>query len=128
MKKAIIILSILLVVAIGLNIWQRFGKLDTTKEDVKIESNNLKIDSVLFSPNLESENSNLRKPNTGMADKAKNQFPEIDFSKSIMVGDSLSDMEFGKRKRMKTVFINKGLNPDFDRNFSSLKDFTKSVS
>ena len=46
-----------------------------------------------------------RKPNIGMGLKAKIDFPEIDFSKSVMIGDSISDMEFGKGLGMKTVFI-----------------------
>ncbi len=46
-----------------------------------------------------------RKPNTGMALQAKNDFPEIDLSKSIMVGNSMSDMEFGKNAGMQTIFI-----------------------
>ncbi len=33
-------------------------------------------------------------PKIGMALKAKEMFPEIDFKKSIVIGDSLSDMEF----------------------------------
>lgn len=46
-----------------------------------------------------------RKPNTGMAEQARQDFPEIDFKKSVMVGNSLSDMEFGKRMAMHTVFL-----------------------
>ncbi|MNR46624.1 Phosphoglycolate phosphatase [compost metagenome] len=40
-----------------------------------------------------------------MALLAKADFPEIDFEKSIMVGDSDSDIEFGRKLGMKTVFI-----------------------
>ncbi len=94
----------------------------------EIKKNNGTIDAVYFAPQLVSENSDMRKPNTGMADKAKTQFLEIDFSKSIMVGDSLSDMEFGRRKGMKLVYINPGLNGDTDRSFPTLEDFTKSIS
>lgn len=48
-----------------------------------------------------------RKPNVGMALLVKKEFPELNFSKAIMVGDSMTDMEFGKRLGMKTVFIGK---------------------
>ena len=37
--------------------------------------------------------------------KAKKDFQSIKFTKSVMVGDSLSDMVFGKRLKMRTVFI-----------------------
>lgn len=47
----------------------------------------------------------LRKPNTGMALKAQKDFVEIDFSKSIMVGDTGSDIRFGKNVGMFTVFV-----------------------
>ena len=40
-----------------------------------------------------------------MARKAKIDFSDIDFEKSIMVGDSLSDMQFGKNTGMYTIFI-----------------------
>lgn len=46
-----------------------------------------------------------RKPQIGMALQARKDFPEIDFRKSIMVGDSKSDLQFGKRVDMITVFI-----------------------
>lgn len=67
-----------------------------------------KIDAVYYAPHLKSDNSEFRKPNTGMALLAKNDFPTIDFSKSIMVGDSMSDMEFGRKAGMRTVFILNG--------------------
>ncbi len=47
----------------------------------------------------------MRKPNIGMAKQARKDFPEIDFTKSIMVGDTGSDMRFGKNAGMKTVFV-----------------------
>ena len=53
---------------------------------------------------LENDRRQLRKPNTGMAKQAKKDFPEIDFIKSIIVGDSVSDMQFGRNAGMFTVF------------------------
>jgi histidinol-phosphate phosphatase family protein len=63
------------------------------------------IDAVFFAPNLASENSPLRKPGIGMALQAKAQFPEIDFSRSLMIGDSVSDLEFGRTAGMRTMFV-----------------------
>ncbi len=70
-----------------------------------LKSENARIDAYYFAPNLAAENSSLRKPGSGMALLAKADFPEIDFEKSIMVGDSDSDIEFGRKLGMKTVFI-----------------------
>lgn len=64
-----------------------------------------RIDAAYFAPQLASEKSVMRKPNVGMALRARRQFPEIRFNKSVMAGDSLSDMIFGKRLGMVTVFI-----------------------
>ncbi|MEE0266856.1 MAG: HAD-IIIA family hydrolase [Bacteroidales bacterium] len=64
-----------------------------------------RIDEVFFCPNLAKENSIDRKPSVGMGLKARKLFREIRFKDSIMVGDSLSDMVFGKRLKMHTVFI-----------------------
>ncbi len=72
----------------------------------EIEKHGGKIDKVYHSPYLASENHELRKPNIGMALQAQKDFPDIDFSKSVMIGDSMSDMEFGRKAGMTTVYIN----------------------
>lgn len=71
----------------------------------KIKQKGGTIDKIYFCPALKEQNSFYRKPLPGMALKAKKDFPEIDFRRSIMVGDSLSDMRFGKSVKMITVFI-----------------------
>ena len=93
---------------------QGIGKGLMTEEDLstihesflqKVTATGGRIDRVYHCPALEKENSFYRKPNVGMALKAKRDFPEIKFNKAIMVGDSLGDMLFGKRTGMYTVFI-----------------------
>ena len=64
-----------------------------------------RIDGIYFCPEWAHQASNCRKPNSSMAVRAKQDFPEIDFSKSIMVGDMPSDIEFGKRLGMTTVWL-----------------------
>lgn len=63
------------------------------------------IDAYYFAPELDSDAPN-RKPNTGMGLQAQIDFPSIDFQKSIMIGNNMSDMEFGKRLGMKTIYTN----------------------
>ena len=77
----------------------------------EIKKNGGKIANIYVSPHLEKENNINRKPNPGMALQAKQDFPEINFNTSIMVGDSLSDMQFGKKVGMKTVFLTNGESP-----------------
>lgn len=70
-----------------------------------------------------------RKPNPGMALKAKKEFASIDFSRSIMVGNNSSDMLFGRNAGLYTVFLKTTRpdqplpHPDIDLAFSSLIDF-----
>lgn len=87
----------------------------------KIESNNGRIDKIFYCTDLHDSGSFCRKPEIGMALKAKKNYNEISFKKSIMVGDSVSDMIFGKKLRMKTVLISEDLN--FARKYSKLIDY-----
>jgi len=87
-----------------------------------------KIDKVYYSPHLASENHPDRKPGTGMALKAQQDFPTINFSKSMMVGDSLSDIEFGKKLNMVTVFIGEQNKGDADFCFPNLLALSENLS
>lgn len=71
----------------------------------QIEAHGGRITKCYHAPGLHHENSPLRKPNTGMGLLAKKEFPDVDFSRSIMVGDSDTDIEFGIKLGMKTVRI-----------------------
>ena len=89
------------------------GKGITKIENLNIVHHNMKeaitiaggkIDGIYFCPDLDKESPN-RKPNTGMALQAKQNFPGIDFKRSIMVGNNISDMEFGHNIGAKTVLL-----------------------
>jgi lipid-A-disaccharide synthase len=71
----------------------------------ELDKRGIKIDAVYYCPHAANEGCDCRKPNTGMALQAQRDFPEIDFAKSVMVGDSPSDMEFGERCGMITLKI-----------------------
>ena len=89
-----------------------------------------RVDKIYYCSDTEYSSIN-RKPNTGMALKSKNDFNDINFNKSFMIGDQLSDMEFGKNLGMKTVLIGSlksitgELTPDYK--FRSLLDFSKNI-
>jgi len=117
---------------------QGIGKKLMTEEELailhqhmiaEIEARGGKITRCYHAPNIHSENSSLRKPNVGMAIKAKNEFPKINFSKSIMVGDSDSDIIFGHKLKMKTVRILSDEKPkiDADVNIVALHQLTNLV-
>lgn len=94
----------------------------------EIEESGGRIDAFYHCPELKENNSECRKPKAGMALQAQKEFPEIDFSKSIMVGDSSSDMEFGKNLGMLTVFVGEKVgsaNISSDFVFMDLQAFSK---
>jgi histidinol-phosphate phosphatase family protein len=87
-----------------------------------------RIDKIYYCTDI-LETSENRKPNIGMAIKAKVDYPNIEFRKSIIVGDSLSDMIFGEKLGMKRALINAELNPlcekkYYDFTFNSLVEFS----
>lgn len=91
-----------------------------------IENQNGRIDKIYSCPQLKSEPDNFRKPSPKMAFMAKADFPEIDLSKSIMIGDADSDIKFGKNAGMMTVFVgNDECKTQPDDNFENLYDFAK---
>lgn len=106
--------------------------LDLIHKNMLYEISYLKgrIDKVYFAPQLASENHQQRKPNIGMALQAKEDFKNIDFSKSIIVGDSMSDMQFGRNAGMKTVYIsNDTVQSDLiDFQFKGLAYFAHSLN
>jgi len=74
-----------------------------------------------------------RKPNPGMIYQAKTDFPAIDLQKSLIVGNNMSDMNFGRNGGIHTVFV-KTTHPDqpipdpaIDLAFNSLPDFAKAL-
>lgn len=89
-----------------------------------------RIDASYYSPFLSSDNHPDRKPGTGMALKAQADFPAINFSRSVMVGDSVSDMEFGRKLGMVTVQISDEDLTDnelADLQFCSLAEFQHTI-
>lgn len=64
-----------------------------------------RIDLILACPDLSARTPNCRKPNPDMGYWAKEKFPEIDFQRSIMVGDSITDIQFGENLGMTTVWV-----------------------
>jgi len=75
---------------------------------LQIEQSGGRIDRIYVAPELESKNSINRKPSSGMALQAQREYPEVNFKSSVMIGDSFSDMQFGKVLGMKTVYLTNG--------------------
>ena len=92
-----------------------------------------RIDKIYFCTDIDNDSPN-RKPHPGMALQAKADFPQINLSKSIIVGNRLSDMEFGRNAGMYTVFVatthpeTPFPHPLVDERFDSLIAFAEQIA
>ena len=104
-------------------------QLNSIHENMKkeISVNGGKIDAIYFCTDLADKPENCRKPHIWMAEKAKKDFPEIDFNKSIMIGDSASDIMFGKNAGMKTILhkSDENISINADLKVDSLVEFAE---
>jgi histidinol-phosphate phosphatase family protein len=105
--------------------------LDTIHDRLRKDVNSVggQIHAIFSAPKLSAENHPDRKPGTGMLLRAKKLFPDIDFSKSMMVGDSLSDMIMADRIAMKRIYISHSAETEIpaDYTFNSLAHFYQSI-
>jgi len=98
----------------------------------QIEIVNGRIDHILYCTDLDNDSPN-RKPQPGMAIQATALYPAIQLSKSIMVGNRMSDMLFGRNAGMHTVFLatthpeTSFPDPSIDDRFENLFEFTISL-
>lgn len=98
----------------------------------EVEATGGRIDHIYYCTSTDNKHPN-RKPNPGMAFQAKRDYPEIDLSKCIMVGNKLSDMLFARNAGVYSVFVattnpdTAFPHPDVDLRFNSLVDFAKSL-
>ncbi len=91
------------------------------------------VDRIYHCPELERAHSFRRKPNIGMALQARRDYPGLRLKESVMVGDSMTDMLFGRRAGMQTVLV--GDNSDVwqlqpylvDWRYPTLLDYAESL-
>ena len=95
----------------------------------QLSKKNGKITSCYFAPGFKNEENSSRKPNSTMGLMAKKDFPSIDFNKSIMIGDTDSDIKFGKNLGMKTIRIKTEEPINFEADFTcnSLFEIAKNL-
>jgi len=71
----------------------------------EIEKNGGKIDKIYFCPHLASSNCSCRKPKPGMLLKSGIDFKEIDFERSILIGDSETDIMAAENVGIKAIKV-----------------------
>ncbi|MEP7279717.1 MAG: HAD-IIIA family hydrolase [Bacteroidota bacterium] len=99
----------------------------------EVEAAGGRIDAIYYATSPDNHHPE-RKPWPGMAHRAKADFPQIDFGKSIMVGNNISDMEFARNAGMHAVFL-RTTQPDLplphpfiDLAFNSLLKFSLALA
>ena len=100
----------------------------------QLRVHNCAFDKIYCCPHLASDNCDCRKPRPGMALQAKQDFPDIDFSRSLMVGDSLSDIQFAQNAGMTAVHVGAIRHPEFEKiqkitlqHYDTLYDFAIAI-
>ncbi len=92
-----------------------------------------RIDKIYYCTAIDNKHPN-RKPNPGMALEAMKDHPLISKQHSIMVGNNMSDMEFGKNAGLHTVLLTTTgtsvqlPHPLVDLQYNSLIDFANALS
>jgi D-glycero-D-manno-heptose 1,7-bisphosphate phosphatase len=71
---------------------------------LEVEKNGGRIDKIYYAPDL-NDDSPRRKPSPIMGHEAMKEFAEIRPDRSFMVGNTFSDMEFGRNIGAKTIFL-----------------------
>jgi histidinol-phosphate phosphatase family protein len=108
--------------------------LTTIHQNMVVDINKVggRIDHIFYCTDIDNDSLN-RKPQPGMALQAKEKFPIIDFTKTIMVGNRTSDMEFGRNAGLHTVFLatthpeTAFPNPLIDYRFNHLLEFANAI-
>lgn len=62
------------------------------------------VDAFYFCPH-DKQSCGCRKPLPGLFHQAIKDFPDVRPERSVMIGDSLSDIEFGNRLGMRTIWV-----------------------
>lgn len=85
-----------------------------TEEDLEVVHQKMKerlalrkveFDGIYHCPHDRDSGCRCRKPGPGLVEQALSDFPEIELKKSILIGDTQSDMQLGRSFGMVTVLV-----------------------
>lgn len=91
-----------------------------------------RLDNIYYCTSMDNNHPD-RKPNPGMALRAMKDYPSIKPAQSIMVGNNISDMEFGRSAGMHTILLSttgvkvKLPDPLVDFQYRTLADFAAAL-
>jgi D-glycero-D-manno-heptose 1,7-bisphosphate phosphatase len=106
MKRAgltVIVVSNQRGIALGRVTTMQLERLHDKMQD-HLARNDARLDAIYYCPHDHGE-CRCRKPDTGLFEQAFKSFPQAIAGNSVVIGDSLSDIQAGQRLGMKTIFI-----------------------
>jgi D-glycero-D-manno-heptose 1,7-bisphosphate phosphatase len=69
-----------------------------------LAENAARLDAIYYCPH-DKKMCRCRKPETGLFEQATRDFPQISAENTVVIGDSISDIQAGRRLGMRTIFI-----------------------
>jgi D-glycero-D-manno-heptose 1,7-bisphosphate phosphatase len=75
-----------------------------SKMQTALAAQGARVDAIYYCPHDVGE-CNCRKPDVGLFEQACKKFPQANQHNSVVIGDSLSDIQAGRRMGMKTIYI-----------------------
>jgi D-glycero-D-manno-heptose 1,7-bisphosphate phosphatase len=90
-------------IALGLYTHEQLNLIHTNMQS-QLERHGARLDAIYYCPHDHGQ-CHCRKPKAGLFEQAWQRFPQANPQNSLVIGDSLSDIQAGHRLGMKTIFI-----------------------
>jgi D-glycero-D-manno-heptose 1,7-bisphosphate phosphatase len=91
-------------IALGLYTHEQLNLIHTNMQS-QLERHGARLDAIYYCPHDHGQ-CHCRKPEAGLFEQTWQRFPQANPQNSLVIGDSLSDIQAGHRLGMKTIFIN----------------------
>jgi D-glycero-D-manno-heptose 1,7-bisphosphate phosphatase len=91
-------------IALGLYTHEQLNLIHTNMQS-QLERHGARLDAIYYCPHDHGQ-CHCRKPEAGLFEQAWQRFSQANPQNSLVIGDSLSDIQAGHRLGMKTIFIN----------------------
>jgi D-glycero-D-manno-heptose 1,7-bisphosphate phosphatase len=91
-------------IALGLYTHEKLNLIHANMQS-QLERHGARLDAIYYCPHDHGQ-CHCRKPEAGLFEQAWQRFPQANPQNSLVIGDSLSDIQAGHRLGMKTIFIN----------------------
>ncbi|MEG3058481.1 HAD-IIIA family hydrolase [Anaerorhabdus sp.] len=92
----------------------------------ELENKGISILDTFYCPHNDQAQCQCKKPKTGLIDAALIRYPEIDLSKSILIGDSECDADLAARMNISFYSVNKSLvnkSCAYIKNLNDIRDY-----